>query len=285
MGSDKDADPIFKDLLSIQPSLSKNNQVLIPALINLFGEFRAKVVADLTLQFNSMATSMENDCLKLCQAKDAEISSLKTLATKLEDRCHELEDKLDASEAYSRKDSIIISGAVPAVSNQENLNNLTVTLLNSKFPESKIELKDISICHRLQSKNPLPDQARKPPNIYVKLVRRNVKQMLIRSSKKQAKTAVNKIFINESLTPARSKVMHTLLDLKKRHETIRGVTSMDGNVYAYTAATPRASGTSSSAQGRPRDVRHLINNHSDLQKFCDAYLRRPLELLLESNSA
>ena len=281
MSSIKKNDPMFKELLAIQPTLARGNQDLVPVLIKVFGDFHTKIVADLTTKFNAMTNKIKEEHSKVCKAKDDKTSALKTECTKLQARCQELEEKLDASEAYSRKDSIIISGDLPAVSSQENLKELSVELLNRKLPECKVEAQDISICHRLQTKKPKPGQVAKPPNIYIKLVRRDVKQALVLSSKKQPRQGTNKIFVNESLTPTRSKVLHTLVDLKKKHGSIKGVTSMDGHVYAYTAAPP---GAASSQTGRPQDVRHRINTDRELQKFCDQHLQKPLERLLESSS-
>ena len=271
-------DPVFNNLISVKSSLSKNNQELIPALIKLFGDFRIKIVSDLNEKFNNMTDIIKEECLTACKAKDEKILELQAMCTTLQGRYLALEDKLDATEAYERKDTIIISGKVPAVTEQEHIKDVTINLLNSKLSDVQIEPHDISICHRLQQKRTSPGQAPKPPNIYVKLVRRDLKHALIRASKKQPKQALNKIFVNESLTPARSKIFHTLMDLKKNNDAIKGVTSMEGDVYAYTAGPPDQT---FQVQGRTRDTRHRINNRRDLQKFCDDHLRKPLEELLD----
>ena len=283
MAGRRNKSSIYDELQALKTSLPKNSQELIPVLMQLFADFHEKIVAEMTAKFSDKISSNKKAYDDAIKAKDKENASLKSTCKELEDRCQHLEDKLDASEAYSRKDSIIISGDVPAATVDENLKKITVELLNSKLPNSKVELQDISICHRLQTKVPPPGKTANPPNIYVKLVRRDVKQALVLSSKKQPRETIKKIYVNESLTAARSKVLHTLVDLKKKHPSIKGVTSMDGDIYAYTAR-PNASAEKSSndRRGLP-DLRHRINNQRELQKFCDVHLCRTLESLLEDS--
>ena len=135
----------------------------------------------------------------------------------------------------------------------------------------------MSISHRLQAKRSNA-QAMKPPNIYVKLCRRDLKQELIRASKNQPKESTDRIFLNESLTKQRSAVLQTLLKIKKNHSVVKGVTSMDGDVFAYT---PADSASASRDANRPKDKKHKINTRCDLQKFCTTYVSKPLEDFLE----
>ena len=274
-------DPIFESLTVLQPTLSKPNQNLIPVLIKLFTDFRTKVVSDLEEKFNASTNAMKEEWMTVCKAKDEKIVHLQNSCTILEKKCFDLEDKIDATEAYERKDTIVISGAVPPSTEGEDITRVTIDLLKAKLPGIEMHPTDISICHRLQKKRSA-DGTIKPPNIYVKLVRREQKKALILASKSQPKTATNKIFVNESLTQQRSSVLHTLLKLKKDHDVIKGATSMEGNVYAYTEPPPPAHASSGGTRSKPKDIRHLINNRRSLQKFCDDYLRRPLEELLEA---
>ena len=199
---------------------------------------------------------------------------------KLNEKISSLEDKIDATEAYERRDTVILSGAIPPVSTSENIRQVTVDLIKSKYRNIDISPNDISICHRLQTKS-LSDGSQKPPNIYVKFVRRDSKRELIKASKEQARDAQNKVFANESLTPIRTSIMQSLLKIKRTNTTIKGVTSIEGQVYAYTAPHGQTAPADGSSR-RPRDQRHVINTKEQLQAFCDTFLRRPLEDLVDS---
>ena len=192
----------------------------------------------------------------------------------MQEKVISLEDKLDATEAYERRDTIILSGAVPAVSPNENISRVTVDLIRSKYRNVEINPEDISICHRLQDKAPTTSGSQRAPNIYVKFVRRDKKRELIQASKGQAREAQHKLFANESLTPQRTAIRQTLLKLKRSVNIVKGVTSNEGQVIVFTA--PQGENGPQGANRR-RDQRHVINSKRDLQTFCDTFLRRPLE--------
>ena len=192
-----------------------------------------------------------------------------------------LEDKLDDTEQYARRDTVILSGAIPAVSPNEDTRQVTVDLIKTKYRNVDITPNDISVCHRLQTKPSTANGTQKPPNIYVKFVRRDMKRAIIKASKGQARELQTKLFANESLTPKRTAILQTLLKIKRSNSTIKGVSSIEGQVYAFTA--PRNGATSPpDASTRRRDLRHAIATKQDLQDFCDKYLRRPLEDFVDS---
>ena len=85
------------------------------------------------------------------------------------------------------------------------------------------------------------------------------------------------MYVNESLTQPRQNVFHTLRKIRKSiPNLLAGVSTYDGRVYAYTkndnAATTNAQ----------RDRRHLVNNNSMLEKFCEEFLKKPLSNFLDS---
>ena len=269
----QDDDPMFFELNSIQSSLSKNNQAIVPTLIKLFSEFRQKISTDIQERFDSSVAQIMNESMITCQAKDSKISELETSCDSLKKTISSLEQKIDSTEAYQRRDSIIISGAVPpnTVGREENTANIAIELVKSKLgPNINITPNDISVAHRLQAK-PTTQGSPRPPNIYVKLVRRDLKKQLINASKKQDKRSANKIFINESLTPQRTAVFRTLLRIKRENDVIKGVSSVEGDVFVYTAAPPEAGARP------PKDLRHRINTRDQLRCFCDEYVKKPLE--------
>lgn len=273
-------DSMFSELNSIQPTLSKNNQCLVDALKNIFGEFRTKIIADIQDKIESSFADLKSDCISNCQAKDAKIAELESNCDSLSKKIEALEDKFEAAEAYGRRDAVVISGAVPAVTHDENIKNITVQLIKDKLG-SDIVPGDISVAHRLQVKRPVNQETPRPPNIYVKFVRRDTKKMVILASKNQPRQASSKIFVNESLTPQRTAVFRTLLNLKKNHQVIKGVSSMEGDVFVYTPAPAGVSrsqgGSQSQGAARARDIRHRVNNRRQLLKFCRDFLQEALE--------
>ena len=271
---------LFTELNSLKSTLAAKNQPLIPTLIKIFVSFKNQIVADLHAKLDETVTSIKNDCLSVCVTKDAKIKVLETSNHLLKKQISSLEDKLDATEAYARKDTVIISGAIPGVTANENTNEVVVGLIKNKLSAIDIDPIDISVSHRLQNKRPNEQGVTYPPNIYVKLVRRNLKKALINASKrenKQNKNNPNKIYINESLTPRRIAVLQTLLKIKKSHNIIRGVTSQDGDVCVFTPGEAEAGTSGASIGDRRRDKRHRINTRDELRKFCADYLQKPLE--------
>ena len=107
-----------------------------------------------------------------------------------------------------------------------------------------------------------------------------MKSALIMASKKQKKDSPNRIFVNESLTPKRRVVFQSLLKMKKGTATVRRVTTIDGDVYAFTPAAADQSGAVVGRNGQPKDIRHKINTIEELRKFCGDYVQKPLENFL-----
>ena len=234
-----------------------------------------------SLEFNSNAIRTCESSLPKIAALEKKLEDAKNCETMLNEKIADLEDKVDATDQYERRDCVILSGAVPPVSPNENTRQVTVDLINAKYRNMDISPNDISICHRLQAKRTSPNGSQKPPNIYVKFVRRDSKRDLIKASKGQARESQNKLFANESLTPKRTAILQTLLKIKRGNDIIKGVTSEEGQVFAFTAP-PEGSSRNSSDHGRRKDRRHSINNKAELQKFCDTFLRTQLEDLVDS---
>ena len=133
----------------------------------------------------------------------------------------------------------------------------------------------------MQTRRPNQNGSQKPPNIYVKFVRRDTKREVIKASKGQVRDAQHKLFANESLTPKRTAILQTLLKIKRSNSTVKGVTTEEGQVFAFTAPRAGSNGTPD-AQGWVKDQRHCINSKEQLQVFCDTFLRRPLEEFIDS---
>ena len=278
-------DPIFNKLTSIKSSLSTNNQQIVPTLIKLFGDLHSKMLTAFDSKLEDVVARIEEKFSNIIQEKDAKIEELTVTNSNLREQVVDLDEKLDALNAYSRKDTIIVSGDLPPPVLNEDSNSVVRELLAQKFPSVPIDEKDISVAHRLQQKRARNNGTTPPPNIVVKLVRRNLKIQLIKASREQNKNAPNKVFVNESLTPQRNSVLQALIKLKKDHKVVKGVTSLQGEVYAYMEHPAAQAASSDSVGGRHRDTRHRINTKAQLEKFCREHLKKPLDEFIDNFSS
>ena len=121
-----------------------------------------------------IANSLESNAaaIKDCEASLTKIADLEKKLEEasntkiaLNDKIASLEDKIDATDAYERRDCVILSGAVPPVSPNENTRQVTVDIINTKYRNLNIAPSDISTCHRLQPKRTSPNGTQKPPNV------------------------------------------------------------------------------------------------------------------------
>ena len=178
---------------------------------------------------------------------------------------------MDDNDAYERRDTIIIAGqGIPEVSQGEICSNVVRNLIQEKL-NIVIQNNDISTAHRLGPKR--ENQSSDKRNLIVKLCRRDLKRDLISASKRQQSPS---IFINESLTPTRKTILNALRKMKRDHPNlVKGCSTFNGRVFAFTPVTQGPS---------TRDVRHLVNNHETLVKFCCDYVKLPLDLFLQSFS-
>ena len=213
--------------------------------------------------------SLKSEFAEFVLAKNEEIASLKDEVSGLKSRISKLENSVDDAEAYERRDTVIVSGnALPEFSQGEIPNEAVRKLFKDEL-RMEISKEEISTVHRLGPKpqNQAPDRR----SFIVKFCRRDLKREIIMSSKKKSSP---RIYVNESLTTARRQIFNTLRSIKRAHPAVlKGVTSFDGRIYAYTASNngPNA-----------RDTRHLINDQDALVKFCTDYMKKPLDFFLSS---
>ena len=220
---------------------------------------------------------------ELVNAKNREIETLKETIVllrndrddlkgqiySLEGEFKKIHRKLDDEDQYQRRDSIVLSGsAVGTMTDTENI-NLHVKKLLKDHLNIDIESSDISVTHRLGPNRRGVEERR---NIYVKFVRRDTKKFVIQSSKTQDRGAT--LFANESLTPLRRKMFHALRTIKKNVEAVKGCTTFEGNLYAFTKPLPN----------QTRDQRHHIPDMEALRGFCSEYVTQPLNTFLENTN-
>ena len=136
-----------------------------------------------------------------------------------------------------------------------------------------ISTQDISTAHRV-GKKPIR-QGNDKRGIIVKLCRRDLKYDFMHACRNQP-TGHPRLYVNESLTPARSTILFTLRQMKKAHPNlIAGCSSYEGRIYAYTKDLNYIS-------VNRKNRRHLVNTHAMLQQFCSEHVKRPFETFLEN---
>ena len=238
-----------------------------PAVMESLSHDAKTIIAYVQFEFDKMKTELTDTV----NSKNLEIENLKSEVASLQNQVLKLENLVDESDAYERRDTLIFSGpAIPLVSQTENCSNLIQKLAKDEL-NCIVSPTDISTAHRL-GKKPIsqrPDRR----SIIVKFCRRDVKHQLYAARKNQPRDA--QVYVNESLTPARQEIFHTLRKIRKSNPgLLNGVSTFDGNVYAYTKNETTNPGQ--------RDRRHRINSSNMLKMFCDEFLKRPLRTFLDS---
>ena len=141
----------------------------------------------------------------------------------LEKRVEHLEDKLDAQENYSRRDTLVLSGNIPEFIVGENCGRIVQELISAKL-EIDVGDVDISVAHRLGKK---PNEGIDRRSIIFKLCRRDVKSNIL----KACRTKKPPFYLNESLSPIRGSIMYVLRKARFDYPTKFGrCFSEDGNV-------------------------------------------------------
>ena len=208
---------------------------------------------------------MKKEFYDLLAAKNSEIDSLKCEVASLTSLMKKLEYNVDESDAYNRRETVVVSGdAVHVSSPNENCSELLSKLFSEEL-NINISKSDISTAHRLGRKREnVPDKR----SIIVKFCRRDTKSQAILVSRQRRNS---KVFVNESLTPSRRVIFNALRKMKREHQDlVKGCSTYDGNIYANTKSTNHLQ----------RDQRHLVNTRETLTEFCRNFVKKPLELFL-----
>ena len=215
--------------------LSKDNQIIVDRIISGVVSYFQKILDE----------------------RDDEIKEAKSSIKSLEQRVSKLENHIDATDSYERRDTLIISGQVPTVSENENCTTIVRNLL--KDVHLNIKTEDVSTAHRI-GKRPLPGRPDRR-NIIFKLCRRDTKRDILDACRQQRPP----FYINESLTPTRSAIMFVLRKVKKNHpNVISNARSHDGNVHVFL---PKSDVSLSQSNSRPKFNKIMINTKSALEDF------------------
>lgn len=160
----------------------------------------------------------------------------------LQNKFNEIEDILDEQEQYSRRNCLVLYG-VPE-NDRENASNVIMNIMKSNL---NIDVKpgDIDRCHRLGSRF----GRERPRGIIVKFSNYNIRDMVYRT-KKRLKGSTPKMYIMESLTAKRAKLLD---DLRKKYtDKLAANWTQDGRLYLLTKS----------------DQRHVLNKLSDVKQLC-----------------
>ena len=90
------------NLSSFQPT-TKDVKCLLPTLITVFEEFSSKL--------NTLLQDLREEFINLLKESDEKVLKLQNEVGALQKRIRVLEEKMDESDAYERKDTLIFSGS------------------------------------------------------------------------------------------------------------------------------------------------------------------------------
>ena len=183
-------------------------------------------------------------------SRSREIDSLTADVASLHLKISKLEKSLDDEDAYVRRQTIIFNGtSIPPSSPGEICSNVIRTVIKEKLKIS-LQPSDISIAHRV-GKKPItqgPDRR----GIQVRFCRRETKREIM-LTKRDNSDSNSTLYTNESLTPKRRTMLFTLRQMKKKFPAVvKGCTSQEGRVFAFTPAPASPSSIP------VRDRKHLI---------------------------
>ena len=188
-----------------------------------------------------VATNLvERQDTKMSELKDELSENMKNEMEKIKNEFNQklLDSKLrdDALEQYKRRDSIRIYG-VPQDEAEKTNSNITMNKVLETMKkiglENQVKKENISATHRIHRKksNSLPDP------IIVKFTARQTKDLVVsNSSKLKESTNTNpKQFINEDLTPLRSKLL-TFIKTKVPLVLSKSVHTREGRILCKKTA-------------------------------------------------
>ena len=254
-------DGIFDKLKDAQSSLSRNNQNLIPILMDIFIDFKNRLLKEVTGQFQELVSVLKVECLETSRKKDAKISKLESTCESLHERVLQLENKVDDEDAYIRRETLIFSGdAVIPTTSETTCSEIVIKQIKDKL-KINITPGDISVTHRLG-----PQSAQQGPerrSITAKFCRRDLKRDILLAARRMKPNA---LFVNESLTKPRQKISKALRKAKQLHPNIvSGMTTIDGRIFVWTK----------NPNNEQRDIRHLVSTLGRLEDFCREHIGLP----------
>lgn len=181
-------------------------------------------VLNLALEHDTIANKMTSLFKPLLEKRDQEIDMIKADLICERQKNAELTARVCELEQYTRTDSIIISG-IPETTEETNPQCEQKVIEIIKSIGVDITSSDISISHRLRP------QKRGPRNVIVKLVTHKMKiAIMVNKKKLQSSRSSKPIYINEALSPMRSKLFFDVRNAIKEKKLDRNVWTKEGKI-------------------------------------------------------
>ena len=253
----------------LSPESKSLLNLLIEAMKTMLNE-RDNKVSELEDKLDAEILDKESKITAL----NTEIENYKSVNTDLASQLTKMVNAHDELEAYGRLDSLVFSGEkIKVYQPDEDCVSIAKNIINS---ELKLAIDPIiSTAHRM-GRPPAPDSTIPDKrSIIVKFVKRDDKFQVLKKATNKS-TRVNGLYVNESLTPMRAKILNVLRKCKKSgNSLLKGTSTLNGRVFAVH----KASATS------PDDaemMRTEINTKERLQDFVTNFLKESLEKFLDA---
>ena len=241
-------------------------------------EIEEKVASIASSNIDMTELSTESKKLYLCitqyfenlmKEKDTKIKMLEDTINSMRDRIDVMESELDDNAAYIRRETLVISGKVPHETRDEDCKSVVVNMIKQDL-KLNISINDLSVAHRVGHRR---QQGPSQRNIMLKLCRRDIKYDILSACKQQRPA----FYVNESLTPTRSKILFILRQAKKKYPTkIKSIRSYDGSITVYLPPVGRAA-----AEALPLSQlrKRIINTRKQLERLLEEELQTTIEAL------
>ena len=194
-----------------------------------------------TPEFQSLKDALES--------KDRLIKQLDEKCNRMEEKIKTLESHVDELEQYGRRECLIFSGpsVIPAETQGENTSDIICKVIKDNL-KLIVKSSDISVSHRLGKVN----EANNRP-VIVKLVNRSLKYDLIGACAQHRPA----LYINESLTPRRRRLLNDVLRVRKEHKKdFQSCYTSEGRIIIRL---------------KNSTIKHIIHDQPTLIKFLEKY--------------
>lgn len=259
-------------------ALTAETKQIFRLVIELFKSVtgaRDKKVAEVEQKmvlYKSESDQKINDMQVQINELRVDLLAAKTEIKELRTNARNLRDSQDEHDTYVRRESLIFSGnKVKSAKSDENCAEIARKLIRTELNLPLDPL--ISTAHRL-GKPPSPNSsAPDKRDIVVRFCRRDEKFMILKAARAKK---VEGLYVNESLTATRRKILYALRQMRKINRgPVTGTSTHNGRVFVFTKPAPNAPDGS-------RSIRTEINTWEKLEDFSTNFVKKPLGSFLAS---
>ena len=256
--------------------LSSESKQIFKMLVEVFKSVtreRDNRVTEIDQEFKLNLIKLEESAKDKQQQIDqlkSDLADAKLEFSKLRSETTSLKNSQDEHDSYVRRETLIFSGnKVKPFQSNENCGSIARELIRNELQLDMDPL--ISTAHRV-GKPP----AHGSPDTRAIVVRFCVRDDKFKIIKTARERKVRGLYVNESLSPSRNKILFVLRKIKKlENSPVTGTSTHNGRVFVYTK--PSATAPDSS-----RSIRTEINCKEKLSEFCTNFIKKPLENFLDS---